>query len=215
MAEGIRELLQRHGLPGLAHRSEVQHAETPRDQHKQEVYKRVEEYTMQYDKYTLTKELGAKGVPVGPVLHWNELENDPDLNEDGTLITIDQGDALRQVQDDRPAVHDEQRCAGSPARAEAGENNEEILSPRLHRRADRRSGDQGRHRLERWRQGRPHRRSGTGPIALHRSHAGDATRAGFEFNAVSKPALRILHYKPAGSPNSGTGRLHTRGDSRN
>lgn len=53
------------------------------------MYKRVEEYTMQYDKYTLTKELGAKGVPVGPVLDWNELENDPDLNEDGTLITID------------------------------------------------------------------------------------------------------------------------------
>ena len=53
-----------------------------RDEHKQEVYKRVEQYTMQYDKYTLTKELGAKGVPVGPVLDWNELENDPDLNEE-------------------------------------------------------------------------------------------------------------------------------------
>lgn len=38
---------------------------------------------MQFDKYTLTKELGAKGVPVGPVLDWYELENDPDLNGDG------------------------------------------------------------------------------------------------------------------------------------
>lgn len=64
-----------------------------RDEHKAEVYKRVEAYTMQYDKYTLTKELGAKGVPVGPVLDWYELENDPDLNSDGTIVTIDQEDA--------------------------------------------------------------------------------------------------------------------------
>ena len=48
---------------------------------------------MQFDKYTLTKELGAKGVPVGPVLDWYELENDPDLNGDGTIVTIDQQDA--------------------------------------------------------------------------------------------------------------------------
>lgn len=64
-----------------------------RDEHKTEVYQRVEAYTMQFDKYTLTKELGAKGVPVGPVLDWYELENDPDLNEDGTIVTIDQQDA--------------------------------------------------------------------------------------------------------------------------
>lgn len=64
-----------------------------RDEHKAEVYKRVEEYTMQYDKDTLTKELGAKGVPVGPVLDWYEIENDPDLNSDGTIVTIDQEDA--------------------------------------------------------------------------------------------------------------------------
>ncbi|MEZ5164505.1 MAG: CoA transferase [Bifidobacterium adolescentis] len=44
-----------------------------RDEHKTEVYQRVEAYTMQFDKYTLTKELGAKGVPVGPVLDWYEL----------------------------------------------------------------------------------------------------------------------------------------------
>ncbi len=48
---------------------------------------------MRYDKYELTKELGAKGVPVGPVLDWHELENDPDLNDDGTIVTIDQQDA--------------------------------------------------------------------------------------------------------------------------
>ena len=64
-----------------------------RDEHKKEIYARVEQFTMQYDKDTLTKMLGEKGVPVGPVLDWNELENDPDLNTDGTIITIDQDEA--------------------------------------------------------------------------------------------------------------------------
>lgn len=31
------------------------------------------------------------GIPVGPILDWYELENDPELNEDGTIVTIDQG----------------------------------------------------------------------------------------------------------------------------
>ncbi len=59
--------------------------------HKEELYPLIEAYTKQYDKYTLTKELGAAGVPVGPVLDWHELENDPDLNKDGAIVTIDQG----------------------------------------------------------------------------------------------------------------------------
>ncbi|MCI8366932.1 MAG: formyl-CoA transferase [Eggerthellaceae bacterium] len=63
-----------------------------RDEHKAEVYQRVEAYTMQYDKMELTEKLGAAGVPVGPVLDWHELENDPDLNTDGTIVTIDQED---------------------------------------------------------------------------------------------------------------------------
>ena len=62
-----------------------------RQLHKEELYPLIEDYTKQYDKYTLTKELGAAGVPVGPVLDWHELENDPDLNSDGTIVTIDQG----------------------------------------------------------------------------------------------------------------------------
>ncbi len=64
-----------------------------RDDHKAEVYARVEQFTMQYDKDSLTTMLGEKGVPVGPVLDWNELENDPDLNSDGTIVTIDQDEA--------------------------------------------------------------------------------------------------------------------------
>ena len=35
----------------------------------------------------------ATSRPVGPVLDWYELENDPDLNGDGTIVTIDQQDA--------------------------------------------------------------------------------------------------------------------------
>lgn len=64
-----------------------------RDENKADVYARVEAYTMRYDKYELTRDLGAKGVPIGPVLDWHELEGDPDLNSDGTIVEIDQGDA--------------------------------------------------------------------------------------------------------------------------
>ena len=98
-----------------------------RDEHKQEVYKRVEEYTMQYDKYTLTKELGAKGVPVGPVLDWNELENDPDLNEDGTLITIDQGDARGKFKTIGLPFTMSNYAPDYQRAPKLGENNEEIL----------------------------------------------------------------------------------------
>lgn len=62
-----------------------------RDEHKREIYAAVEAYTIQKGKFEVTEELGAKGVPVGPVLGWDELENDPDLNKDGTIVTINQG----------------------------------------------------------------------------------------------------------------------------
>ncbi len=101
-----------------------------RDEHKQEVYKRVEQYTMQYDKYTLTKELGAKGVPVGPVLDWNELENDPDLNEDGTLITIDQGDARGKFKTIGMPFTLSNYTPDYQRAPQLGENNEENLTRR-------------------------------------------------------------------------------------
>lgn len=62
-----------------------------RQLHKEEIYPLIESYTKQYDKYELTKKLGAAGIPVGPVLDWHEIENGPDLNKDGTIVTIDQG----------------------------------------------------------------------------------------------------------------------------
>lgn len=73
-----------------------------RQLHKEELYPLIEAYTKQYDKYTLTKELGKAGVPVGPVLDWHELENDPDLNSDGTIVTIDQGVTVVTL---RPSVY--------------------------------------------------------------------------------------------------------------
>ncbi|EFA23543.1 formyl-CoA transferase [Bifidobacterium gallicum] len=98
-----------------------------RDQHKAEVYKRVEEYTMQYDKDTLTKELGAKGVPVGPVLDWYELENDPDLNSDGTIVTIDQQDARGTFKTIGLPFQIDGFTPDYQRAPKLGENNEEIL----------------------------------------------------------------------------------------
>ena len=98
-----------------------------RDEHKKEVYKRVEEYTMQYDKYTLTKELGAKGVPVGPVLDWHELESDPDLNSDGTIVTIDQGDARGDFKTIGIPCTFSNFTPDYKRAPKLGENNEEIL----------------------------------------------------------------------------------------
>jgi formyl-CoA transferase len=99
-----------------------------RDEHKQEIYKRVEEYTMQYDKYTLTEKLGAGGVPVGPVLDWNELENDPDLNSDGTIVTIDQEDSRGEFKTIGIPCTFSNFTPTYKRAPKLGENNTEILS---------------------------------------------------------------------------------------
>ncbi|MBR2673693.1 MAG: formyl-CoA transferase [Aeriscardovia sp.] len=62
-----------------------------RQLHKEEMYAEIEDYTKNFDKYELTDKLGKVGVPVGPVIDWYELENDPELNSDGTIVTIDEG----------------------------------------------------------------------------------------------------------------------------
>ena len=82
---------------------------------------------MQYDKYTLTKELGAKGVPVGPVLDWNELENDSDLNDDGTIVTIDQQDARGDFKIIGMPFTMSNFTTDYQRAPKLGENNEEIL----------------------------------------------------------------------------------------
>lgn len=62
-----------------------------RQLHKEEMYAEIEDYTKNFDKYELTDKLGKAGVPVGPIIDWYELENDPELNSDGTIVTIDEG----------------------------------------------------------------------------------------------------------------------------
>ncbi|MCD7952445.1 MAG: formyl-CoA transferase [Synergistaceae bacterium] len=57
---------------------------------KPEIYAAVEAYTKTKDKYELTKELGARGIPCGPVLSMLEIEKDPSLRKSNTIVEIDQ-----------------------------------------------------------------------------------------------------------------------------
>ncbi|RSX55923.1 formyl-CoA transferase [Bifidobacterium dolichotidis] len=98
-----------------------------RNLHKQEIYKRVEEYTMQYDKYELTEKLGAAGVPVGPVRDWYEIENDPELNSDGTIVTIDQEDSRGKFKTIGMPFTMSNYTPDYERAPKLGENNAEIL----------------------------------------------------------------------------------------
>lgn len=99
-----------------------------RDLHKREIYAAIEAYTITKDKYAVTEELGAKGVPVGPVLNWKEIENDPDLNSDGTLIDIKQGGVRGSFKTiGVPCTFSNFKPTYGPAPA-LGENNVEILT---------------------------------------------------------------------------------------
>ena len=62
-----------------------------RDKHKQEVYKRVESFTITKDKFEVTDILSKAGVPVGPVLSTKEIMNDQSLYDGNTLVKINQG----------------------------------------------------------------------------------------------------------------------------
>ncbi|MCB7547716.1 formyl-CoA transferase, partial [Escherichia coli] len=57
----------------------------------------------------------------------NELENDPDLNEDGTLITIDQGDARGKFKTIGLPFTMSNYAPDYQRAPKLGENNEEIL----------------------------------------------------------------------------------------
>ncbi len=99
-----------------------------RDQHKSEIYALVESVTKTMDKYEATEKLSKFGIPIGPVLDWNEIVNDKELQADGTLTTVQQG-----------GVRGSYMTIGMPwfmsswkpeiKRApDLGENNEEILN---------------------------------------------------------------------------------------
>ena len=99
-----------------------------RQLHKQEIYPLIESYTKNYDKYELTKKLGEAGIPVGPVLDWHELENDPDLNKDGTLVKINQGGNRGEFKTvGMPFTMSNYKPTYKRA-PDLGENNKEILS---------------------------------------------------------------------------------------
>lgn len=62
-----------------------------RDRHKQEIYKRIETYTITKTKYEVTELLSKAGVPVGPVLSTKEIMDDQSLYDGNTLVKINQG----------------------------------------------------------------------------------------------------------------------------
>lgn len=62
-----------------------------RDKHKQEIYKRVESFTITKDKLEVTEILSKAGVPVGPVLSTKEIMDDQSLYDGNTLVKINQG----------------------------------------------------------------------------------------------------------------------------
>ena len=62
-----------------------------RDRHKQEIYKRVETFTITKTKYEVTEILSKAGVPVGPVLSTKEIMDDASAYDGNTLVKINQG----------------------------------------------------------------------------------------------------------------------------
>lgn len=62
-----------------------------RDKHKQEIYKRIESFTINKTKYEVTELLSKAAVPVGPVLSTKEIMTDESLYDGNTLVKINQG----------------------------------------------------------------------------------------------------------------------------
>ncbi len=62
-----------------------------RDKHKQQIYERIETFTIGKTKYEVTDILSKAGVPVGPVLSTKEIMDDESLYDGNTLVRINQG----------------------------------------------------------------------------------------------------------------------------
>lgn len=62
-----------------------------RDRHKQEIYKRIQEFCIDKTKFEVTDILSKAGIPVGPVLSTKEIMNDESLYDGNTLVKINQG----------------------------------------------------------------------------------------------------------------------------
>lgn len=61
-----------------------------RDKVKQEIYQEVEKFTIDKDKNQIVAELSKFGVPCGPVLSMLEIENEPSLRKNGTIVEVEQ-----------------------------------------------------------------------------------------------------------------------------
>ncbi len=61
-----------------------------RDKIKTEIYQEVEKYTITKDKHEVVNELSKFGVPCGPVLSMLEIENEPSLRQNGTIVEVEQ-----------------------------------------------------------------------------------------------------------------------------
>lgn len=66
-------------------------------------------------------------MPVGPVLDWKEIEDDPDLNDDGTIVTIDQGGNRGKFKTVGLPFTMSNYKPDYKRAPDLGENNEEIL----------------------------------------------------------------------------------------
>lgn len=98
-----------------------------RDKHKQEIYKRIETFTIDKTKYEVTELLGKAGVPVGPVLNTKEIMTDESLYDGNTLVRINQGGKIGEfVTVGVPFTMSNYQPVYGPC-PELGGNTEEVL----------------------------------------------------------------------------------------
>ncbi len=61
-----------------------------RDKIKDEIHQEIEKFTIDKDKHAVVSALNKFGVPCGPVLSMKEIENDPSLRQNGTIVEVEQ-----------------------------------------------------------------------------------------------------------------------------
>lgn len=99
-----------------------------RDRHKDEIYKRIESFTITKDKFEVTEILGKAEVPVGPVLSTKEVMSDPQSYDGNTLVKINQGGNIGEfVTVGCPFTMSNYQPTYGPA-PELGANNDEVLT---------------------------------------------------------------------------------------
>lgn len=99
-----------------------------RDRHKQEIYKRIESFTIDKDKMEVVKLLSPYGIPCGPVLSTKEIMSDESLYDSNTLVKINQGGKIGEfVTVGCPFTISNYQPVYGPC-PELGGNTEEVLT---------------------------------------------------------------------------------------